>query len=80
MFCLGKKNVIRTVCSSYTCVVLRGRVGFCVIQGYYKQAALNGLQDGLIVWIDVYQMFSCLPESKQRSIDPQKGVGDMRKL
>lgn len=43
-----------TLCIPYIRVVLWGGVGFCFIQRYDEQAALDGLQDGLIVWINAY--------------------------
>lgn len=46
--------MIETSCSSYVSVVLWSAVGFRFIQRNDEQAALDGLQDGLIVPINAY--------------------------
>lgn len=43
-------------CNPYISVVLWSGVGFGFIQTYDEQAALDGLQDGLIVRINAYQI------------------------
>lgn len=47
-------TVSHALCGPYIRVVLWSGVGFRFIQRYDEQAALNGLQDGFIVWINVY--------------------------
>lgn len=47
-------SLIIHVGGQYICVVLWSGVGLCFVQGYDKQAALDGLQDGLVVRINAY--------------------------